>query len=92
MKLGLSAALLALAAAAAPIQAEDLPVIHKVQLKTGGLGYLLTCHGVEQCAPLGPRLCPGKTAMWSDSKGSFSNVPVTMRQNGADTLMVVKCE
>lgn len=92
MKQAISAALLAFFAVGGAVHADDMPMIHKVELKTGGLGYLLTCHTMEQCSGLGPRLCPGKTAMWSDSTGKFSNVPVTMRNNGSDALMVVKCE
>ena len=91
MRLGVVAAW-ALSSVMGAAHAADQPSIHQVELKTGGVGYLLTCNGVEQCASLGPRLCQGKTAMWSDAKGKFGSVPVGMRQNGNDTLMVVKCE
>lgn len=91
MKLRTAAALLALLPVMGMARAE--PAIYRVELKTGGPGYLLSCNEhIEQCTSLGPRLCPGKTAMWSDSKGSFSNVPVTMRKNGPESLMIVKCE
>lgn len=91
MRLGIIAAAL-LSSVVGAAYAAGQPSIHQVELKTGDMGYLLTCNGVEECATLGPRLCPGKTAMWSDSKGKFGNVPVSMRQNGNDTLMVVRCE
>lgn len=92
MKIGFAAALLAVSSYLGAAQAADQPMIHKVELKTGGMGYLLTCSSLDQCSTLGPRLCPGKTAMWSDSKGQFGAVPVTMRNNGTDALMIVKCE
>lgn len=92
MKIKTVAALLALLPALGIANAADQPAIHKVQLKSGGMGYLLTCNALEQCASLGDKLCPGQQALWSDPKGVFSAVPVTMRKNGAEALMVVKCE
>lgn len=93
MKFKSAAALWALLLMVGFAQAAGKPTIHQVQLKSGGPGFLLTCEqGIEACQSLGPRLCPGKTALWSDSKGTFSNVPVTMRKNGSTSLMVVKCE
>ena len=92
MKIRTAAALLAFLPALGVANAADQPAIHKVELKTGGMGYLLTCNALEECASLGAKLCPGQKALWSDSKGAFSTVPVTMRNNGTNALMVVKCE
>lgn len=93
MRIPIAAALLASMAMAGLAHGAEKPAIYRVQLKTGGPGYLLSCtDNVDQCTSLGPRLCPGKTAMWSDSHGTFSNVPVTMKKNGAKSLMIVKCE
>lgn len=92
MKKLLAAALVAVSSYAGAVLAADQPMIHKVELKTGGMGYMLTCASLEQCASYGPRLCPGKTAMWSDAKGQFGAIPVTMRNNGANALMIVKCQ
>lgn len=92
MRKGIAAAALAVASYFGAAQAAEQPMIHKVELKGGGMGFLLTCASAEQCSTFGPRLCPGKTAMWSDSKGQFGSLPVTMRNNGDSALMIVKCE
>lgn len=92
MNKGFVAAVLAAASFFSAAQAAEQPMIHKVELKGGGMGFMLTCANAAQCSTLGPRLCPGKTAMWSDSKGQFGSVPVTMRNNGDSALMIVKCE
>ncbi len=93
MRMKIAAVVLALLTVTAYAHAAEQPAVYRVQLKTGGPGFLLSCTDhVEQCTSLGPRLCPGKTAMWSNTNGTFSNVPVTMRKNGPKSLMIVKCE